>query len=67
LGESTLGGGCLALERVDTASLAGGLGTLLFQPDTRSRLEREARQRTFKSWDNYARELTAWSRSLKRR
>lgn len=67
LGESTRGGGCLALDRVDPDSLAEGLDTLLLQPDTRRRLESEARQRTFKTWDNYARELTVWSRSLKRR
>jgi glycosyltransferase involved in cell wall biosynthesis len=67
LGESTRGGGCVALERVDAASLAAAIARLLAAPGEVASLAAEARCRRLRSWTNYAAELTAWLRTLPRR
>lgn len=67
LGESARGGGCLTLDEVDPASLAEGLDRLISDRALFSRLGVEARDRTFKTWATYARELGTWARSLERR
>jgi glycosyltransferase involved in cell wall biosynthesis len=64
LGESAQGGGCMALDSVDAAALADAIARLLGEPALLDRLEMEARARKFKSWSDYARELTAWMGSL---
>ncbi len=67
LGESAHDGGCLALDSVDAASLARAIDTLLTRPDELARLRREAAQRTFRTWADYARDLTAWIETIRRR
>ena len=67
LGESARGGGCVALESVDAASLAGAIRRLLRDPAELAALAAAARARTFRSWTDQARELTAWMSTLPRR
>ena len=67
LGESARGGGGVMLETVDAASLAGALGRLLAAPDEIARLAAAARARRFKTWSDYATELTTWMQALRRR
>jgi len=67
LGESAHGGGCLPLESVDAASLAGALRRLLKNPAELAALSTAARARHLKSWPEYAAEFTAWLRPLPRR
>jgi glycosyltransferase involved in cell wall biosynthesis len=65
--EAAQGGGCLALSSVDAGALEGAIAGLLTDSASLSRLETEARSRTFKGWDEYLRELAAWMGSLPRR
>jgi glycosyltransferase involved in cell wall biosynthesis len=67
LGESARGGGCLTLEAVDADSLAAAIRRLLQEPAELAALAAAARRRSFKSWADYARELTAWMATLTRR
>jgi len=67
LGESTRGGGCLALPAVDASSLASAIGWLLTKPDHRAQLAFAARARVNKTWSTYADELLAWMNTLKKR
>ncbi len=67
LGESARGGGCLLLEAVDAASLAGAMGRLLSDKPVLERLGAEARARKFKSAAGYAREVREWMAVLPRR
>lgn len=75
VGESAVGGGdkcaslggCVALESVDAASLAAALRRLLGNPAELAALTAAVRARRFKSWAEYARELTAWMHTLPRR
>ncbi len=67
LGESATGGGCLALESVDAASLAAAIARWLRSPGELDALRAQARARRFKSWINYADELVAWMGELQRR
>ncbi|HTQ29908.1 MAG TPA: glycosyltransferase [Opitutaceae bacterium] len=67
LGEAARGGGCVALDPVDADALAAALSDLLQNPARRSALATEARARTFKSWEDYAADLTVWMRTLPRR
>lgn len=64
LGESSQGGGCLALEKVDAPSLAKAIDRLLADPAEVARLATAARARSFRSWAEYAAELTGWMSSL---
>ncbi len=64
LGEISQHGGCLALESVDAPALARGIAQLLAQPAELAALSTAARQRAFKSWADYARQLTTWMQSL---
>ncbi|MCX6955988.1 MAG: glycosyltransferase family 1 protein [Verrucomicrobia bacterium] len=66
LGESARGGGCLALDSVDSASLGSAIGRLLAQPAELVALASAARARQFRTWSDYAASLTAWMRMLKR-
>ncbi|PTY04648.1 glycosyltransferase family 1 protein [Opitutaceae bacterium EW11] len=67
LGESARGGGCLALGSVDASALAAGIQKLLNDVPFRQELERQACRRTFRSWAQFAADLTTWMRALPRR
>ena len=67
LGELVLGGGCVGLASVDAASLGAAIRRLLQNPGELAALSAAARARRFKSWAEYARELTAWMQTLPRR
>lgn len=65
LGESARGGGCVLLENVSAESLAAAVDRLLMNPPDVAALAAEARRRRFKTWADYARELTEWLRTLR--
>ena len=67
LGESTQGGGCLALLRVDAPALAEAIAVLLSDPERLGDLTAAAQNRTLKTWSTYAEELATWIRTLERR
>jgi len=67
LGESARGGGCIALATVDAAAIADAIARLLHSPDALSALGAQARARRFKTWSDYAREVTEWICELPRR
>lgn len=67
LGESARGGGCVMLESVDSAALANALEQLLASPGRIAVLASEARARRFRTWNDYARDLTKWLLTLPRR
>jgi glycosyltransferase involved in cell wall biosynthesis len=67
LGESARGGGCLALDSVDAASLGAAIARLLEAPAELAALSAAARARSFRSWADYTRELTTWMHDLPRR
>jgi len=67
LGEISLHGGCLALDSVDSTSLAHAIESLLQNPSRLADLSTAARRRTFKSWADYTRELETWIHTLPRR
>jgi glycosyltransferase involved in cell wall biosynthesis len=67
LGESAAGGGCVALERVDAASLAAAIARLLREPTELAALAATARARRLRSWADCARDLTDWMADLPRR
>ncbi len=67
LGELARGGGCAALDAVDAASLVTAIRRLLQNPGELATLSAAARARRFKSWTDYARELTTWMQTLVRR
>lgn len=66
LGEAAQGGGCLTLEQVDAAALAGAIETLLRSPTERTRLGAEAGARTFKTWAECASGILGWMHALRR-
>jgi glycosyltransferase involved in cell wall biosynthesis len=66
LGEAGRGGGVIALDSVDAGSLAAAILRLLQNPADLATLTDAARARTFKSWSDYAAELTAWMTTLPR-
>jgi glycosyltransferase involved in cell wall biosynthesis len=67
LGESARGGGCVMLDQVGANDLAAAIGRLLEQPAERAALAAAARSRRFRTWTNYAGDLTAWTKALPRR
>lgn len=67
LGEISRDGGCLALRTLDVESLAMAIARFLDNPAELSQAAVDARRRTFKTWADYTRELTAWMQSLSRR
>jgi glycosyltransferase involved in cell wall biosynthesis len=64
LGEAARGGGCVTLERVDSASLTEAISRLISSPAELERLACEARARRFRSWSDYASDLRAWMLEL---
>lgn len=67
LGESTRGGGCVPLDSVSAPALVRALRELLRQPARIAALAAEARARKFRSWADFAGDLTAWMGTLPRR
>jgi len=67
LGELSRGGGCVALDKLDPASIALAISRLLDSPTELAALASAASGRTFKTWRSYADELAAWVRELPRR
>jgi len=68
LGESARDGGCLMLDRVDDpAGLAAAMERLLTDSGELATLAAAARRRTFRTWPQYATELTDWMSSLRER
>lgn len=67
LGESARGGGCVTLEKIDAESLATTIERLLESPAELTALEKSARERKLKSWNDYAQEIVGWMRNLPRR
>ena len=67
LGESARGGGCATLDSVDAISLASAIRGLLQTPAELAALAVSARRRKFKTWNQYAGELTTWMQTLPRR
>jgi glycosyltransferase involved in cell wall biosynthesis len=67
VGESARGGGCVALDEVNPASLAAAIERLLASPAELAALATTARARQLKSWATYTDELLAWQRTLRRR
>jgi len=59
LGEVAEGGGCLAVDPADAASLAAGIARLLDDPALHAALFAEAQARTFRRWPDYAQKLLA--------
>jgi glycosyltransferase involved in cell wall biosynthesis len=66
VGESARGGGCVALNEVNPASLAAAIERLLATPAERAALATAARARRLKGWAAYTDELLAWQRTLRR-
>jgi glycosyltransferase involved in cell wall biosynthesis len=66
LGESTRDGGCLALAAVDVATLTAALRRLLITPAETAQLAAAARARHFRTWKDYAADLTGWLQTLRR-
>ncbi|MBL9201332.1 MAG: glycosyltransferase [Opitutaceae bacterium] len=67
LGESAAGGGCLALERVDAATLAAAIARLLGTPAEVASLATAARARRLRTWSDYAADLSDWMAGLQHR
>jgi glycosyltransferase involved in cell wall biosynthesis len=67
LGEAARGGGCITLDRVDAPALAAAVARLIAHPAELTALATAARGRTFRTWSDYARELTTWLPTLSRR
>ena len=59
LGEVAAGGGCLTVDQNDPAALAEGIRRLLREEDLYARLYREAAERKFLRWPEYAASLFA--------
>ncbi|MBI3886891.1 MAG: glycosyltransferase [Opitutae bacterium] len=60
-------GGCVALDRVDAPSLAAAIRRLLENPAELAALAAAARARPFRTWRDYAADLTGWMSKLPRR
>lgn len=67
LGESSAGGGCVALETVDASSLSGAIARLVRSRGEIAMLGSQARTRRFKTWRDYAGEFLTWMSALPRR
>lgn len=67
LGEAARDGGCIALDHLDVPTLAGSISRLLTTPSELAALAGAAQARTFRSWRDYARDLSSWLPTLSRR
>jgi glycosyltransferase involved in cell wall biosynthesis len=57
IGEVAAGGGCLLIDQNDAGALAAAIASLLRDEALYLKLYGEARERTFRSWDDYGRDL----------
>lgn len=64
-GEAAAGGGCLALESVDPASIAAAMRRLLEDPAHYDILRASAMARPVRTWVDYRRDLQAWVGTLR--
>lgn len=64
LGESARGGGCLTLDAVDASTLKSALQKIITTPGEIAALASAARNRTFRTWKDYAGNLTDWMGTL---
>ena len=64
LGECARGGGTLMLDQLDASALAAAIEGLLARPTEIARLSAEARARKFRTWSDYAADLTGWLDTL---
>jgi glycosyltransferase involved in cell wall biosynthesis len=67
LGEASRGGGCLTLDQVDAATLAGAMARLLSDDGELAQLATAAQKRKLRSWSDYAAEIRDWIHTLPRR
>jgi glycosyltransferase involved in cell wall biosynthesis len=67
LGESASGGGCIALEQLDSPAIAAAMPRLLEDSAFAAGLAAQARQRQFPTWKSYATQLVAWFEELRTR
>jgi glycosyltransferase involved in cell wall biosynthesis len=67
VGESARGGGCVALDEVNPATLAAVIERLLSTPAELATLAAAASARRLKGWAAYTDELLAWQRTVHRR
>jgi glycosyltransferase involved in cell wall biosynthesis len=67
LGEAARDGGCVPLATMEVPALTAAIRRLLTNPAEVAALAAQARTRRFKSWPDYAAELTAWMATLPRR
>lgn len=66
-GEAARGGGCMALELVDAASLSRAMRRLLEDPDEYARLRQQAAGRVVRTWADYSRDVLDWLETVRRR
>jgi glycosyltransferase involved in cell wall biosynthesis len=59
IGEIAAGGGCWQIDQNNVAELAGAIRELLTDESAYDRLYAEAETRTFRTWDDYGRDLEA--------
>ena len=57
MSEIAAGGGCLTVDPRDDLAIADAMSTMLTDPAVSTMLRREARERTSRTWDDYARDL----------
>ena len=67
LGEAAHGGGCITVDDVSVGALAAAIGRLVNDSREIERLSADARRRKFRTWSDYAADLTAWMKTLPRR
>jgi glycosyltransferase involved in cell wall biosynthesis len=67
IGESAREGGCQMVEEVTTEQLRNALRHWLTSPESLALATNEITRRRFRTWPDYARELTAWINELPRR
>jgi glycosyltransferase involved in cell wall biosynthesis len=67
LGEIARGGGCVELQSLGAAAIAEAIGRLIEAPQDLSALAASARARRFGTWSEYARHLTGWMATIRRR
>lgn len=65
LGEAARGGGVLALDSVDAASVAAAIARLLADPAKVAALAAAAGMRTFPTWEDHAAKLRTWMSQLR--
>jgi glycosyltransferase involved in cell wall biosynthesis len=57
IGEVSAGGGCYQVDQNNPAEIAAAIQLLLNDPATYNRLYEQTRRRTFRSWDDYGKDI----------